>query len=101
MSGAEKDLEAIYDCIADFDCLVRADHGLDQLMKVVTSRSHSPERFSYPKELLALGIKEYRQTDFKLYRVIYRAAGFSVTIHLIVEGRRNKQSVLAHRLLGT
>jgi toxin ParE1/3/4 len=59
-----------------------------------------PERGSYPKELLALGIKEYRQTFFKPYRAIYRIVGRRVYVYLIADGRRDMQSLLARRLLG-
>lgn len=98
--GAEQDLESIYDYIAEFDCLTNGDHVLDQLMQVVQGLAQSPERGSYPKELVALGIKDYRQTAFNPYRVIYRVVGNQVVIHLIVDGRRDMQSVLARRLLG-
>jgi toxin ParE1/3/4 len=98
--GAEQDLESIHDYIAEFDCVANANHVLDELMAVVEGLAQFPERGSYPKELLALGIKEYRQTSFKPYRVIYRVAGKQVVIYLIVDGRRDMQSVLARRLLG-
>lgn len=98
--GAEQDLEAIHDYIADFDCVANANYVLDQLMAVVDSLSKFPERGSYPKELVALGIKEYRQTSFKPYRVIYRVIDSQVVIYLIADGRRDMQSVLARRLLG-
>ncbi len=98
--GAEQDLEAIHDYIAEFDCVVNANYVLDELMEVVQSLSRFPERGSYPKELIALGIKEYRQTSSKPYRVIYRVAGNQVIIYLIADGRRDMQSVLARRLLG-
>ena len=98
--GAEQDLESIHDYIAHFDCIANADRGLDRLMEVVENLSRFPERGSYPRELLPLGIKEYRQTSFKPYRVIYRVAGTRVIIHLIADGRRNMQSLLARRLLG-
>lgn len=97
--GAERDLESIHDYIAEFDCVANADHVLDRLMEVVDGLVQFPERGSYPKELAALGIKEYRQTAFKPYRVIYRVAGHQVVIYLIVDGRRDMQSVLARRLL--
>jgi toxin ParE1/3/4 len=99
-AGAEQDLEAIYDYIADFDCVANANYVLDELLTVVESLSRFPERGSYPRELAALGIKEYRQTSFKPYRVIYRVIGDQVVIYLIVDGRRDMQSVLARRLLG-
>ena len=98
--GAEQDLEAIHDYIARFDNAANAHHVLDRLMDVVQSLSRLPERGSYPKELVVLGIKEYRQTSFKPYRVIYRVAGNQVIIYLIADGRRDMQSVLARRLLG-
>ncbi|BEV17021.1 type II toxin-antitoxin system RelE/ParE family toxin [Herbaspirillum sp. DW155] len=98
--GAEQDLEALHDYLCEFDCVANANHVLDQLMIVVESLSSLPERGSFPKELVGLGIKEYRQTFFKPYRVIYRVSGNQVTIYLIADGRRDMQSVLARRLLG-
>lgn len=98
--GVEQDLESIHDYIAEFDSIANADYVLDQLMEVVEGLAQFPERGSYPKELVALGIKEYRQTAFKPYRVIYRVVGNQVAIYLIVDGRRDMQAVLARRLLG-
>lgn len=98
--GAEQDLEAIHDYISEFDSVANANHVLDRLMEVVEGLAKFPERGSYPKELVALGIKDYRQTAFKPYRVIYRVLGGRVVIYLIVDGRRDMQSVLARRLLG-
>lgn len=69
-------------------------------MEVAEGLAQLPERGSYPKELVALGIKDYRQTAFKPYRVIYRVLGTRVVIYLIADGRRDMQSVLARRLLG-
>jgi toxin ParE1/3/4 len=98
--GAEQDLEAIYDYISEFDCVANASHVLDELMKVAESLSRFPERGGFPKELIALGIKEYRQKFFKPYRMIYRITGNQVVIYLLADGRRDMQSVLAKRLLG-
>ena len=98
--GAEQDLESIHDYIAEFDCVANANTVLDRLMEAVESLARFPERGSYPKELVTLGIKEYRQTSFKPYRVIYRVIGSRVVIYLIADGRRDMQSVLARRLLG-
>ena len=98
--GAEQDLEALYDYIAEFDSEASADRVLDNLMKVVEGLTRLPERGSHPKELIALGIKDFRQTAFKPYRVICRVLGGKVVIYLIVDGRRDMQSMLARRLLG-
>lgn len=98
--GAEQDLEAIHDYISEFDCITNANYVLDELMDVVKNLSRCPERGSHPKELVSLGIKEYRQTFFKPYRVIYRVTGSQVIIYLVADGHRDMQSVLARRLLG-
>ena len=98
--GAEQDLEAIHDYISEFDCVASANYVLDSLLDVVESLSKFPQRGSYPRELVGLGIKEYRQTFFRPYRVIYRVTGNQVIIYLIADGRRDMQSVLARRLLG-
>lgn len=99
-AGAEQDLESVYTYIAESDCVPNADHVLDEVMKVVQSLRQFPDRGSYVKELVALGIKDYRQAAFKPYRVIYRVLGDQVVIYLIVDGRRDMQSLLARRLLG-
>ncbi|MEY2685526.1 MAG: hypothetical protein RJA09_2671 [Pseudomonadota bacterium] len=52
------------------------------------------------KELVGLGIKEFRQTFFKPYRVIYRVTASQAIIYLMADWRRDMQSVLARRLLG-
>jgi toxin ParE1/3/4 len=98
--GAEQDLESIYDYIAEFDSKTNADYVLDRLLEVVESLTAFPERGDYPKELAALGIRDYRQTAFKPYRVIYRVMGQKVYIYMIADGRRDMQSLLARRLLG-
>ncbi len=100
-AGAEQDIEALYDYIAEHDSLASADHVLDQLLKVAANLAVFPERGSHPKELLDLGIREYRQSFFKPYRVIYRVIGKCVYVYLMVDGRRDMQSLLARRLLSS
>lgn len=98
--GAEQDLEALYDYLAEFDSAASANRVLDHLMAVVEGLAQFPERGSHPRELVALGIKDYRQTAFKPYRVIYRVLASRVVIYLIADGRRDMQSLLTRRLLG-
>lgn len=98
--GAEQDLEAICDFIAEFDSIENAQHVLDRLLEVTNSLAEFPDRGSYPRELLALGVKDFRQTFFKPYRVIYRVVDGRVNVVMIVDGRRDLETLLAHRLLG-
>jgi len=96
--GAEQDLESIYDHIAEFNGAANTEHMLDQLMDVVGSLSQFPDRGSYPKELVDLGIREYRQIFFQRYRLIYRVMDARVIVYMIADGRRDMQSLLERRL---
>jgi len=99
-SGAEQDLESIYDYVAEYDSVESANHVLNQVMAAVDKLAAFPERGSFPKELSAVGIQEYRQVFFKPYRLIYRVIDDNVVIYVIVDGRRELQGLLARRLLG-
>lgn len=98
--GAEQDLETLFDYIAEYDSRANAEYVLVELLAVVDSLGTYPERGTYPRELQALGMREYRQLYFKPYRVIYRIIGQQVYIYLIADGRRDMVSLLSRRLLG-
>lgn len=96
---AAGDLAEIYEYIASHDAPQKADHVLRQLEKAFLRLSESPNRGAYPKELLVLGIREYREVFFKPYRIIYRVIDKNVYVLLIVDGRRDLQLLLERRLL--
>ncbi len=96
---AKTDLQDIYDYIAQHDAPAKADGVLDKLEALVESLSRFPERGAVTKELRDVGIKDYREVYFKPYRVIYRALGTKVYVYLIVDGRRDMQTLLTRRLI--
>jgi len=96
---AARDLDEIYDHIALHDAPQKADYVLEQIEKAFSGLSESPERGAYPKELLSMGIREYREVFFKPYRIIYRVIDKNVYVLLIVDGRRDMQLLLQRRLL--
>jgi len=98
--GAERDLESIYDHLSEFDSPASANRVIDRLLKVAGALAAIPERGAHPGELLALGIRDFRQVHFKPYRLIYRIVGKRVFICLVADGRRDMQSLLMRRLLG-
>ena len=99
-AGAERDLEALHIYISNHDSPAQADRVLERLLKVADDLAIFPERGAHPRELLALGIREYRQVFFKPYRLIYRIIDKRVVIFVIADGRRNMQTLLVQRLLG-
>ena len=98
-ADAERDLEELFDYIAQHDSPAAAAHVLDRLEETTQRLQSFPNRGSYPAELLELGIREYRQTFFKPYRIVYRVIAQQVVVYLIADGRRNLQTLLARRLL--
>jgi toxin ParE1/3/4 len=98
-NDAARDLDELYDYIALHDAPRKADCVLEQIEKAFSKLSEFPERGAYPKELLAIGIREYREIFFKPYRIIYRVMGKNVYVLLVVDGRRDMQSLLQRRLL--
>ena len=98
-ADAVRDLEEIFDWIVRHDGPGRAQHVLDRIQAAVDALKRFPERGSHPAELVALGIREYRETFFKPYRIVYHVAGARVFISLIADGRRDMQALLARRLL--
>ncbi len=96
---AKTDLQDIYDYIAGHDAPAKADGVLDKLEALVQSLGRFPERGVVTKELRDVGIKDYREVYFKPYRVIYRVLGAKVYVYLIVDGRRDMQTLLTRRLI--
>lgn len=98
--GAEQDPEGVYDYIVATDSHGAANRVLDRLSTVAEDLSDHPERGSHPRELLSLGIREYRQVFFKPYRVIYRIVEHRVYIMIVADGRRDMEALLTRCLLG-
>ncbi len=96
---AAYDFEHLYDYIDSHDGLEKADYVLDKIDEAFSSLADNPERGAYPNELLAVGLREYRELYFKPYRMIYRIIGKHVYVMVIADGRRDMQSLLQRRLL--
>ena len=98
-ADAARDLEEIYDHIALHDAPGKAEHVLKRIENAFKSLADFSERGAYPKELLSLGIRDYREVFFKPYRLIYRVLRDAVYILPIADGRRDMQTLLQRRLL--
>ena len=96
---AARDLENIYDFIERHDAPDKAAHVLDRIEAAFNSLSESPQRGTYPKELIALGIRDFREVFFKPYRIIYRVEDTRLCVFVIADGRRDMQTLLQERLL--
>ena len=97
--GAERDLAEIAGFLAEREGAALAEQMLDSLFQAAAELTHFPERGSHPRELLALGIRDFRQVMCHPYRVIYRIQDRTVFIYLVADGRRDFQGLLERRLL--
>ena len=98
-AGAQRDLAKIVDHIAEFESAANANRVLDKLVEVAKSLAELPRRGSHPRELLALGMREFRQVFFKPYRLIHSVTCNAVHVHPIADGRRDMQALLQRRLV--
>ncbi len=97
---AARDLEDLYEYVSTHDSHTAADHVLAKLEKAIADLRAFPKRGSHPKELLSLGVKDFREAFFKPYRIIYRVGKDAIYVYMVADGRRDLQSLLARRLLG-
>ena len=95
---AARDLEEVFDYVSRRDAPSRAERVLDRIEAAFQALSAFPERGSYPRELLDLGIREYREVFFKPYRIIYRVMDDGVYVMVIADGRRDMRALLQRRL---
>jgi toxin ParE1/3/4 len=96
---AQRDLDDIHPDIASQDGLDRADALLDGLGATLSKLTKFPNREEYPPELVALGIRQFRQVHYKPYRAIYQVTGADIHVLAVADGRRDMQVLLQRRLL--
>ena len=96
---AELDLIDIYSYISLQDSVENADYVLDQLETLCSRLTELPERGHIPPELDQISVTNYREVNFKPYRVVYEVIRQDVFIHCIIDGRRDMSSLLQRRLI--
>ncbi len=98
--AASEDLQDLYDFLLEYEVEGRADKILEKIEELIQSLSGHPDRGNHPKELMSIGVREYRELHFKPYRILYRVIEKKVFVYLIADGRRDFQTLLQRRLMG-
>ena len=96
---AVEDLAEICDYLSRHHSPAKAKDVLEQMESRFRSLSEYPRSGSHPKELLEVGIREYREVVSYPYRIIYRVLHEHVYVLVIADGRRDMQTLLQRRLL--
>ena len=97
--AAAGDLGDIWEYIGHHDSQDAADHLLTRIEEAFSSLSEHPSRGAFPKEMLELGLREFREIFFKPYRIIYQLQDDIVYVVAVADGRRDVRSLLERRLL--
>ena len=97
----EDDLEEIHAGLAENRSAEDADALLDEYVSTIETLESFPARCAVPKELDALGMREFRQILLRQYRLIYRTFGTKVFILMIADGRRDMQALYQPALITT
>lgn len=96
---AGDDLFEIYRYVAMTDPIGQADQLFDSLKRSCLSLRTSPLRDNIPPELQYVGVSQFLEIRSKPYRIMYSIEQTSVTVHCILDGRRDMQTLLEERLL--
>jgi toxin ParE1/3/4 len=95
---AERDLESIYDYVADHGSPDIADALLDRLVDRIGSLAEFSHRGGIVPET-AIVKRRFRQILLSPYRCIYSVTDHMITVVAVLDGRRNVEAVLTQRLL--
>lgn len=96
---AGDDLFEIYRYVALNDSIEQADRLFGALRRACDSLRTLPFRGHIPPELQNIGVSQFREIRFKPYRIFYSIDRTTVTIHCVLDGRRDMQTLLQERLL--
>ena len=99
VSSAEEDLFEIYQYVFFNYSEEKAEKLYSKLQEKCSSLQEYPYRGHVPLELRLLGIDDFREINYKPYRIIYQIIEKVVFIHCILDGRRDMQKLLEERLI--
>lgn len=99
--NASRDILEIWKYIAVNDSIMAADKIRKGLEKTAKSLENMPGRGHVSPELERIGITEYKEAHFKVYRMIYFIKEKTVFIIAVLDGRRDLQDILIQRSLRT
>ncbi|MCP4255121.1 MAG: type II toxin-antitoxin system RelE/ParE family toxin [Candidatus Scalindua sp.] len=99
ISDAEKDIIDIYKYIIFNDSKENAEYVFNKIEETCKSLSSLPDRGHIPPELERIGVMSFKEIHFKPYRIIYEIINKKVFIHCVLDGRRDLQEILEHRLI--
>ncbi len=96
---AKDDIDSIRAYLVDHHSIEVADDLIDTIAAALATLETFPMRGVVPKELAAVGDRDFRQLNLGPYRLIYYVVETKVAVTLVVDGRRDLPELLARLLL--
>lgn len=96
---AENDLLDIFHFLQIHESSERAKTVLNDLELAIKDLGDHPNRGHVPPELDRVGVRAFREINFKPWRIVYQVLNQRVFIHAVLDGRRSMQQLLERRLL--
>ncbi len=96
---AKDDIDGIRAYVLEHRSADATDDLIDTIVAALATLEQFPMRGAVPKELAALGERDFRQLNLGPYRLIYYVVDTMVSVAIIVDGRRDLPELLARRLL--
>ncbi len=97
--AARSDLIDIGTYIVRRESSARALRVVDAIEQHISGLSEFPSRGPYVREMLSMGINDFREIHSGPFRIIYRYSDNVVSVLLIADGRRDMRTLLVARLL--
>lgn len=85
--------------IAEHESPKRARDVVEQIERLVGTLAEFPHRGRYVREMLQLGVSDFREVTYGPFRVVYEVTSDEVDVHLIADGRRDMRALLTRRLM--
>ena len=99
ISDAEKDILDIFKYIIFSDSKEKAEYVFHKIEETCKSLCSLPDRGHIPPELKRIGVMNFKEINYKSYRIVYEIINKKVFVHCVLDGRRNLQEILEYRLL--
>jgi toxin ParE1/3/4 len=76
-----------------------ADDVIRNIKGLMNSLKDLPNRGNRVRELEQIGFQQYRELHYNPYRIIYSVEDDTVFIHIVLDSRRDIQSILLSSLI--
>ncbi|HEV2613752.1 MAG TPA: type II toxin-antitoxin system RelE/ParE family toxin [Gammaproteobacteria bacterium] len=95
---AEKDLFELFTYISENDYSGKAEVFIENLLKKIDSLLYFPEWRQRVQETTKVNNSRLYKIFYISYRITYEIRGDKITIHSVIDGRRNLKKILPKRL---